>query len=143
MWKRLLLVVMILMLMLMIGSKGIARADMPRVWQYDVNVSSYDVVGSTNAFAAGGYPNWTGSRRIHKILLSNSGNFVQTVTFYETATSTIAASAGLVIYLGAISGLNAGIFETTMPFALPLIWTTIAVKKSNANSNVQLHIEYR
>lgn len=129
--KKLLLGILICVSLLLLV--GLAHAD-----DYTVALSSYAVKGSTTAFTAGAYPLIAEGLKIDKISLANSGATVQTINFYDTATSTTAASVALTIVLS-----STGTVQIDYPYHNPLILRNMAANKSAAGSTVNLNVQYR
>jgi len=129
--------VLLFMILFLLLATAKAFAD-----HYTLNVSTYDVKGTTIAFAAGGYPNIADGLKIDRISLSNNGDVQQLIQIYENATSTTAATLCWQVVLASAS-VSVPAREFTFPWTNNLKIRNMAVKKSQAGSNVYMNFQFK
>jgi len=117
---------------------------------YSVTVTTYDVTGSTINFALGAYPNISGRVDLGLLVISVSSNTVyvgepvaQTITIYENATSTSAASSLITFTVPNTYGFYHPIGVTGLNYNYKIRIEDIAIKKSSVNSTVNATFIYR
>jgi hypothetical protein len=127
-------VMLVMIVMALLVMPGLLQAD-----DYTVDITTFDVKGSVADFAKGEYPNIAGGYRIDQIVLSNDTAVAQTISIYDTATSTTNAVLVAKFQLPA----TIGDYIIQYPYYNALTGANFAIKKSSASSNVQLNIQYR
>lgn len=116
---------------------------------YYVSVGTNAVVGvSTAPWTAGGlqWPNIIGDVQWRKLILSNSGNVFQEVTFYENCTSTTAASIFTVITLSSSSTADNPVvidFANKWTGYYEAECSNLGIMKSSTASDVDLTLFYK
>lgn len=129
--KKFLIGILICVSLLLLA--GLAHAD-----DYTVALTTCAVKGSTTTFAGAGYPLIADGLKIDKIILANSGDTMQTINFYDTATSTSAASVALTVVLS-----STGTVQIDYPYHNPLTLRNMAAIKSDTATTVNLNMQYR
>lgn len=105
---------------------------------YTVALSTYSV-DSGGDFTLAGYPNISGGCKIDKIILANSaGADVQIISWYDTATSTTAATVAGYAVIGASTTV-----QIDFPSNNPANFRNFAAKKSSTGSTVNMTVQYR
>lgn len=130
MFKKYFMFVMLVVCLLFVA--GIAVAD-----DYTVTLSTYDVVGSTTDYTAGAYPNIAAGAKINRLIFTNAGSTIQTISCYDTATSTTLAAISLSVVLP-----TTGTVQVGYALGAPFIQTNFAVKKSATGSVVTMSVNY-
>ena len=115
---------------------------------YYVSLSTFEIVGTSTAnFTAASilWPNITGDQEWRKLILANTANVAQVITFYENCTDTTTASVYAVITLSTGSAaLRTRIinFKSDMFFGGEAETSNLAVKKSSTASDVHMTLFY-
>jgi hypothetical protein len=108
---------------------------------YTVTVTTYVPTGSAGEFTSGGYPNITGGAYIRQIAIANAGATAQTISVYDTCTSSTAATlAGVFDVPATIGTYWAPSGNTFLPQIFKL--TNPCITKSSTSSVVQATFFY-
>ena len=113
-----------------------AFAGFIQAGDYTVSLSTYSATGGSD-FALAGYPNIAGGMRIDKIIISNSGATVQTIDWYDSATSTSTA-----VLAGTAVIASTGTLIIDFPSSNPPQYRNLAIKKSATGSTATATILY-
>ena len=108
---------------------------------YTCTLSTYNVKGTTSEFALGAYPQIVDGVIVDKLVFSNSGTTLQTISIYDTATSISAASLSAKFILP--SSATATITIIDYPRHNPLKLRNMAVNKSSTATDVYMNVQYR
>ena len=108
---------------------------------YTCTLSTYNVKGTTSEFALGAYPQIADGVIVDKLVFSNSGTTLQTISIYDTATSTSAASLSQIFILP--SSATATITIIDYPGHNPLKLRNMSVNKSSTATDVYMNVQYR
>jgi len=126
----------LLMLFVIVCLANLSFAD-----DYTCTLSTYNVTGTTSEFALGAYPQIADGVIVDKLVFSNSGTTLQTISIYDTATSISAASLSQTFILP--SSATATITIIDYPGHNPLKLRNMSVNKSSTATDVYMNVQYR
>jgi len=133
--KRLLLSLFLVASLLMVVFAIPALAD-----DYTVVLTTYVPTASAGDFVLGAYPNIDNGAKIDMIVISNLGATAQTITFWDTCTSSTTASTCATFSIVATAGEE---IKIDYPYYNPLEVTNLGISKSATGSVVHANIQYR
>ena len=103
---------------------------------YAVALSTYVPTESLGSFTSSGHPQISGNLYVRKLTLSNIGGEAQTVTLYNTSTSSLTATVAGYWIVAASSTLQVDL----LPRALQL--TSPGWQKLSADTTVYINVNY-
>lgn len=125
-----------------VGFGMLAKPAMAAGSKYYVAATTYAANGSVADYTLGAYPNISGNLYVRKLVITNStATVAQTVSIYDTCTSTTAASLKFKSYSGAASMVNPAVqvFDF-LPQSFRL--TSPCFNKSSTTSDINITVFY-
>lgn len=140
--KRIFILIAVIMAVGMLAPRYSGAANNPR---YYVSLSTYAINGTTETFALGGYPNIAGKVKVRKLILANSADALQSITFYENVTDTSTGTAFMTVVLSTASSTDRTKvidFKANMFYGAELELKNLAVTKSSTASDIHMTVLY-
>lgn len=133
--KRFILSLFVVLSLLMVVFALPVLAD-----DYTVALTTFVPTASAGDFVLGAYPNIDNGVRVDKIVISNLGATAQTITLWDTCTSSTTASTCATFSVVATAGEEIVI---DYPYYNPLSVRNLGISKSATGSVVHANIQYR
>ena len=137
--KKLFLILAVCVALLMPGVVSASNTG----YSYTVTLDTYAVTGDTSTWPSGSWPNIAGGGRVDKIIVTNaSSTTIQTVTFYDTATTTTTLTTKMTVVANGVQ--DGGTIQLDYPFHNTFKFSSgLVIKKSSASSVVTVTVIYR